>query len=122
MRRLVSPGFGSPDRKQGVSTTTWKARHLGCFNLARRPQSRRSHSDPLVLEFLNLRDGHSESDLEQALILELERFLLELGNDFAFVARQKRLRIRNRIVPGRSIVFVSEPPDHETGPRSKLSG
>ncbi|WP_051979506.1 PDDEXK nuclease domain-containing protein [Edaphobacter aggregans] len=49
--------------------------------------------DPFVLEFLNLKDEYSESDLEQALIHELERFLLELGNDFAFVARQKRLRI-----------------------------
>src|ERR1700677_4617506 len=49
--------------------------------------------DPFVLEFLNLKDEYSESDLEQALILELERFLLELGSDFAFVARQKRLRI-----------------------------
>jgi predicted nuclease of restriction endonuclease-like (RecB) superfamily len=49
--------------------------------------------DPFVLEFLNLKDEYSESDLEQALIRELEGFLLELGNDFAFVARQKRLRI-----------------------------
>jgi predicted nuclease of restriction endonuclease-like (RecB) superfamily len=49
--------------------------------------------DPFVLEFLDLKDEYSESDLEEALIRELERFLLELGNDFAFVARQKRLRI-----------------------------
>jgi predicted nuclease of restriction endonuclease-like (RecB) superfamily len=49
--------------------------------------------DPLVLEFLGLRDEYSESDLEQALILHLETFLLELGGDFAFVARQRRLRI-----------------------------
>ena len=49
--------------------------------------------DPFVLEFLNLNDNYSEQDLESALISELERFLLELGNDFAFVARQKRLRI-----------------------------
>src|SRR2546422_11771891 len=48
--------------------------------------------DPLVLEFLGLKDEYSESALEEALILHLERFLLELGNDFAFVARQKRLR------------------------------
>jgi predicted nuclease of restriction endonuclease-like (RecB) superfamily len=45
--------------------------------------------DPFVLEFLNLKDEYSESDLEQGLIQELEHFLLELGNDFAFVARQK---------------------------------
>jgi len=48
--------------------------------------------DPFVLE-LNLKGEYSESDLEQALIHELERFLLEFGNDFAFVAGQKRLRI-----------------------------
>ena len=46
-----------------------------------------------MLEFLGLKDEYSESDLEEALIRELEQFLLELGNDFAFVARQKRLRI-----------------------------
>jgi predicted nuclease of restriction endonuclease-like (RecB) superfamily len=49
--------------------------------------------DPFVLEFLNLNDDYSELDLDSALIRELESFLLELGNDFAFVARQKRLRI-----------------------------
>jgi predicted nuclease of restriction endonuclease-like (RecB) superfamily len=49
--------------------------------------------DPLVLEFLGLKDEYSESDLEEALIQHLETFLLELGNDFTFVARQKRIRV-----------------------------
>jgi predicted nuclease of restriction endonuclease-like (RecB) superfamily len=49
--------------------------------------------DPLVLEFLGLKDEYSESDLEEALIRHLEAFLMELGNDFAFVGRQRRLRI-----------------------------
>jgi predicted nuclease of restriction endonuclease-like (RecB) superfamily len=49
--------------------------------------------DPLVLEFLNLKDEYSESELENALIQHLETFLLELGDDFAFVGRQRRLRI-----------------------------
>jgi predicted nuclease of restriction endonuclease-like (RecB) superfamily len=48
---------------------------------------------PLVLEFLGLRDEYSETDLEDALVCHLESFLLELGNDFAFVGRQRRLRI-----------------------------
>ena len=48
---------------------------------------------PLVLEFLGLRDEYSETDLEEALVRHLETFLLELGNDFAFVGRQRRLRI-----------------------------
>ena len=52
--------------------------------------------DPFVLEFLGLKDEYSESDLEDALIHHLEAFLLELGGDFAFIARQKRLRVGNR--------------------------
>jgi predicted nuclease of restriction endonuclease-like (RecB) superfamily len=49
--------------------------------------------DPLVLEFLDLKDEYSETDLESALVRHLESFLLELGGDFCFVARQRRLRI-----------------------------
>lgn len=49
--------------------------------------------DPYVLEFLNLKDEYSESDLEEALINKLEDFLLELGDDFSFIGRQRRLRI-----------------------------
>ncbi len=49
--------------------------------------------DPVVLEFLGLKDEYSETDLEEALLRHLESFLLELGGDFAFVARQRRLRI-----------------------------
>ena len=49
--------------------------------------------DPYVLEFLSLKDEYSESELEEALIHRLEDFLLELGSDFTFVGRQRRLRI-----------------------------
>jgi predicted nuclease of restriction endonuclease-like (RecB) superfamily len=49
--------------------------------------------DPFVLEFLDLKDEYSESDLEEALIRHLADFLLELGDDFAFLGRQKRLRL-----------------------------
>ena len=52
--------------------------------------------DPFVLEFLDLRDEYSESDLEDALIYHLETFLMELGGDFCFMGRQRRLRIGNR--------------------------
>ncbi len=49
--------------------------------------------DPFVLEFLDLKDEYSESDFEDALIQRLAEFLLELGDDFAFLGRQRRLRI-----------------------------
>lgn len=49
--------------------------------------------DPFILEFLDLKDEYSETDLEDALIHHIESFLLELGSDFAFLGRQRRLRI-----------------------------
>ena len=49
--------------------------------------------DPYVLEFLGLKDEYSESEVEAALIAHLETFLLELGDDFAFIGRQRRLRL-----------------------------
>lgn len=48
---------------------------------------------PYLLEFLNLKDEYSESELEEALVRHLEAFLLELGAGFTFVARQKRIRV-----------------------------
>ena len=52
--------------------------------------------DPYFLDFLGLSDTYSENDLETAIIVELQRFLTELGGDFAFMARQKRITIDNR--------------------------
>ena len=54
--------------------------------------------DPYVLEFLGLspNDDFFESDLEQALITHLQKFLLELGRGFSFVARQKRITFDGR--------------------------
>lgn len=49
--------------------------------------------DPYVLEFLGLKDEYSETEAEAALIARLESFLLELGGDFTFVGRQRRLRV-----------------------------
>lgn len=53
--------------------------------------------DPMILEFLGLerKNVYYESDLEGALIEHLQQFLLELGNGFSFVARQKRLLIED---------------------------
>ncbi len=47
--------------------------------------------DPYLIDFLGLQGAFSEKDLEAAILRDLERFLVELGGDFAFVARQKRM-------------------------------
>ncbi|WP_421826999.1 PDDEXK nuclease domain-containing protein [Larkinella sp.] len=52
--------------------------------------------DPYLLDFLNLKDTFSELDLEEAILREIEKFILELGNGFTFVERQKRMVIDNQ--------------------------
>ena len=49
--------------------------------------------DPYMLDFLGLADGYSERDLEAAILRDMERFLLEMGAGFTFVARQKRISV-----------------------------
>jgi predicted nuclease of restriction endonuclease-like (RecB) superfamily len=52
--------------------------------------------DPYFLDFLGLKDAYSEKDLEASIIVELQRFIIEMGSDFAFMARQKRITIDSR--------------------------
>lgn len=47
------------------------------------------YRDPYILDFLGLKDTFSEKDLENVILVELEKFILEMGSDFAFLARQK---------------------------------
>lgn len=53
-------------------------------------------SDPYLLDFLGLHDGYVEADLEAAILRDLEAFLLEVGNGFTFVERQKRMAIDDK--------------------------
>lgn len=64
--------------------------------------------NPLVLEFLNLKDEYSETDLEDALVRHLESFLLELGDDFAFLAKAAPASNRSPVVSG-GFAFLSSP-------------
>lgn len=79
--------------------------------------------DPLVLDFLNVKPGHQlyESDLEQALMDNLQGFILELGRGFAFVARQQYIPLEGELKRGRHFLelkwqenrpidFSEEPP------------
>lgn len=49
--------------------------------------------DPYFLDFLGLEDDFSEKDLESAIVSELQKFITEMGNDFTFMARQKRISV-----------------------------
>ncbi|MFN9537590.1 MAG: YhcG family protein [Pseudanabaena sp.] len=51
--------------------------------------------DPYILDFLDINDRYLEKDLEDAILRDIEKFLLELGAGFTFIARQKRIQIDN---------------------------
>lgn len=52
--------------------------------------------DPYIFEFLELPDGHSEKELEKALILNLQKFILEIGKGFTYMGNQYRLQVGNK--------------------------
>jgi predicted nuclease of restriction endonuclease-like (RecB) superfamily len=84
---------------QFFERTSNSKQQAGLLARGRRPKAEDAVSveeeirDPYLLEFLNLKDEYSESELEGSLIEHLEAFLLELGAGFTFVARQKRIRV-----------------------------
>jgi len=59
------------------------------------PELQHTFKDPYFLDFLGLKEGYLENDLESAILKELEQFILELGKGFTFVERQKRMIIDN---------------------------
>ena len=66
--------------------------------------------DPYFLDFLGLKESYSENDLETTILAELQQFIIELGSDFAFIARQKRITIEtfstlNKSTPSESHIL-----------------
>jgi len=68
-------------------------RELAALREAERMTPELVMRDPYMLDFLGLHDTYAEADLEAAIVREMERFLLELGAGFTFVARQKRISV-----------------------------
>lgn len=62
-------------------------------NISNHPAINNNFKDPYFLDFLGLQNSYLEKDLEQAILRELEAFILELGTGFAFIERQKRMII-----------------------------
>jgi predicted nuclease of restriction endonuclease-like (RecB) superfamily len=73
--------------------TTVRAEPVEASPAVQATSSAQVFKDPYFLDFLGLRQGHDEADLEAAILRQLEAFILELGRGFAFVERQKRMVI-----------------------------
>lgn len=70
-------------------------RDLGELRDERKMSADLAFHDPYFLDFLGLEGNYSEKDLESAIVGELQNFITEMGNDFAFMARQKRITVDN---------------------------
>ncbi len=86
--------LGVRELRKQISQKTFERRTIANLqNVSHNPALLNSFKDPYFLDFLGLQNTYLEDDLEEAILKELEAFILELGKGFAFVERQKRMII-----------------------------
>ncbi|MDR3282055.1 MAG: PDDEXK nuclease domain-containing protein [Candidatus Methanoplasma sp.] len=87
-------GLGVRDLRKMISRKAFERREIANTQITLRSiVSPDAFKDPYLFDFLQLADGYLEADLEAAILAGIERFILEVGRGFAFVARQKRMII-----------------------------
>ena len=88
--------LGVRDMKHLIARKGYERREIANLNLVpESPIPFNSFRDPFLLDILGLKEVHDESDLETAIIHDLENFIMEFGSGFAFLERQKRMPIGN---------------------------
>ena len=86
--------WGKRELRQSIERKEFERTEIANIQLTNQsPVPFNVFKDPYFLDFLNLPKDFLENDLENAILKELERFILEMGNGFAFVERQKRMII-----------------------------
>ncbi len=86
--------LGKRELRNQISAKTYERTTIANLqNISEHPAIINTFKDPYLLDFLGLQNTFLEKDLEQAILRELEAFILELGKGFAFVERQKRMII-----------------------------
>ena len=80
-------------RKQIAAKVFERTTIANLQNTSNNPTIHNNFKDPYFLEFLGLQNTYQEKDLEEAILRELEAFILELGKGFSFIERQKRMII-----------------------------
>jgi predicted nuclease of restriction endonuclease-like (RecB) superfamily len=88
-------GWSKRELRNQIERKTFERAEIsdGRLELGLSPHLSGNFKDPYFLDFLGLKEGYLENELENALLKELELFILELGKGFAFVERQKRMII-----------------------------
>ena len=93
-KSVADQGLGVRDLRGKIAAKAFERTEISNLqNTSKHPALLNNFKDPYFLNFLGLQDTYLEKDLELAILRELEAFILELGNGFAFVERQKRMII-----------------------------
>jgi len=91
---IAAQNLGVRELRKKIANKEFERTAIANFqNTSNHPAIHNNFKDPYFLDFLGLRNNYLEKDLEQAILQELEAFILELGKGFAFVERQKRMII-----------------------------
>lgn len=88
-----SEGLGVRDLRKQIATKVFERTAIANLQNNSNPAVYNTFKDPYFLDFLGLQNTYLEKDLEEAILRELEAFILELGKGFAFIERQKRMII-----------------------------
>ena len=92
--KVINDKLGVRELRKLIATKSFERTTTANFqNKSENPAILNTFKDPYLLNFLGLHNSYLEKDLEQAILRELEAFILELGKGFAFVERQKRMII-----------------------------
>ena len=93
-QRIAEEVLGIRDLRKQIAQKSFERREIANLQITpETPSLLNTFKDPYFLDFLGLQNTYLEKDLEQAILRELEAFILELGKGFAFVERQKRMII-----------------------------
>lgn len=90
----IQQGLGIRELRKQIATKTFERTEIANIQLASNSEiPLNTFKDPYLLDFLGLKDDFLEKDIEQAILKELESFILEIGKGFSFIERQKRMII-----------------------------
>ena len=91
---VAKGGWGVRELRKKISAKEFERTEIANLqNISNHPAISDNFKDPYFLDFLGLQNTYLERDLEEAILRELEAFVLELGKGFAFIERQKRMII-----------------------------
>jgi predicted nuclease of restriction endonuclease-like (RecB) superfamily len=91
---VIAQGLGTRELRKSIITKTYERAQTANIQISKKSKiPKDTFKDPYILDFCELKNAYLEKDVEEAILRDLESFILELGRGFTFVERQKRMII-----------------------------